>query len=320
MLKAATSQQESNSEIESGQKVSGARVMVRVGLVAVTVALAIGLLTLFVSRPAAKSPHLAQSQLVAEIAAIPGTTPITPPPPAMTPATTAPLPTTPRTPVSIAAPTTVPIPTVITGTVRDASGDPVSGAYVVGLNSLDVAVTNAQGQYSIPCASEPLVASEWLLPIQRDSGGGITYGSDSTNYGPPPTSSGAGYSFSGGATDADSAAPVPCGQTTDFVLNTGGNVDIQFVDSSGNPVTDQSLPIDNLYLPGLDQFAGLETAPLTSEGFQDVDQLAAGTLRIDEVSANLTCTGQGVVDEPSSAVITVTVVPGTTVPVICTVS
>lgn len=235
------------------------------------------------------------------------------PPPPTTPSTTAPA-------------------NVITGTVVDSSGQPVAGAYVIGLDSLTVARTNASGQFTMSCEmtsngvtetrSEPLVAASWLIPVQLgNSPGGITYGTGTTNYGAPPTTAGLGYAFSGGAADAASAAVVTCSSPPQrFVLGAGGGVDISFVTSSGAPVTTdpQGIPIDNLYLPGLGQSAALETAPLTG-GRQIVQQLAGGTLYIDGTSSTLSCTGPGVVADPSRAGADVTVTPGETTQVVCTI-
>jgi serine/threonine protein kinase len=245
--------------------------------------------------------------------------------------TTPPTTVAPLTPTTLVAPTTLPVivppvsppttvvpaaPTTVTGTVKDSSGAPVANAYVLGLNSLAVARTDASGRYSIPCKSEPLVAATWLLPVVSGPGA-QTFGQNTTSYGPPPTTPGLGYAFSGGASDADHATVQGCGNAVDFVLRDGGNADIQILDASGAPVTGSNVPPDNLYLPGLSSHAALETAPVAADGHQLVDQLGGGVLRIDGTTSTLNCTGSGVTPDPSIAGATVTIAPGATVSVTC---
>jgi hypothetical protein len=219
---------------------------------------------------------------------------------------------------------------VLTGTVDDSSGRPVAGAYVIGLDSLTVARTDASGQFTMSCQlvangisgnrAEPLVASSWLLPVQPTGQGSYGYGHNTTLYGPPPTGAGLGYAFSGGSDDATSASIVSCGSPAPhFVLDPGGGVDIEFVDPSGAPISESanSIPVNNLYLPGLGDHAALETAPL-SDGHQLIQQLGAGTLRIDGTTTTLSCHGAGVVPDPSVAGADVTIVPGATTKVVCT--
>jgi hypothetical protein len=259
----------------------------------------------------------------------PATTPPDTLPPATTtlpPATTAPPTSSPTSP-----PTSAPTPGgVISGTVDDSSGQPVAGAYVIGLDSLTVAQTDASGQFTMSCLltangisgnrAEPLVASAWLLPVQPSGQGSYAFGRNTTIYGPPPTAAGLGYMFSGGSLDAANAAIVSCGgPPPHFVLGTGGGVDIEFVDSSGAPLADNAatVPVDNLYLPGLGDHAALETAPL-SGGHQVVQQLGAGSLQIDGTTTTLSCQGPGVVPDPGVAGADVTITPGMTTKVICT--
>ena len=226
--------------------------------------------------------------------------------------TAPPPPTTLRSP----PPTTSP-PSAVSGVVRDGSGQPVANAYVIGLNSLTVARTDTSGRFSMPCSSaEPLVAATWLLPVES---GGSRYGQTTTMFGPPPTTPGLGYSFSGGASDAQQAAAVACGtQSTNFVLAGGANVRIRILDSSGAPlVTKSGIPPDNLYLPGLGDHAALETAPVTADGFQRIDQIGPGVLHIDGTNTFLSCTGPGVSPDQSIAGATVTVTSGATIDVVC---
>jgi hypothetical protein len=219
---------------------------------------------------------------------------------------------------------------VLTGTVDDSSGRPVAGAYVIGLDSLTVARTDASGQFTMSCQliangisgnrAEPLVASSWLLPVQPTGQGSYGYGHNTTLYGAPPTGAGLGYAFSGGSIDAASASIVSCGgPAPHFVLDQGGGVDIEFLASSGAPLTESAngVPVDNLYLPGLGDHAALETAPL-SDGHQVVQQLGAGTLQVDGTETTLSCQGAGVVPTTSSGVVDVTITPGTTTKVVCT--
>jgi hypothetical protein len=168
--------------------------------------------------------------------------------------------------------------------------------------------------------AEPLVAAPWLLPVEPTGQGSYAFGSNTTAYGPPPSTPGLGYSFSGGAPDAPGARVVTCsGPPVNFVLNPGGAADIRIV-SSASPAAGNAtqLPFDNLYLPGLGDHAALETDPPTSDGHQLVYQLGPGTLRIDGVTGILHCTGAGVTPDPSVAGADVTITSGHTTMVTCT--
>lgn len=201
--------------------------------------------------------------------------------------TTAPAPTT-----TVAAAATGSSPP-ISGTVTDSAGHPVAGAYVIGLDSLTVVRTDSAGRWSMPCQitanamtgnrTEPLVAATWLLPVEPAGGGGYSYGANTTKYDAPPTTPGLGYAFSGGASDAAHAKVITCsGQPVDFVLPLGGGADVQFLDQTGHPATQfAGPPVDNLYLPGLGTHAALETAPLTSDSHQIIQQLGPGMLNLD---------------------------------------
>lgn len=218
---------------------------------------------------------------------------------------------------------------LLTGVVRDAAGDPVPDAYVIGLESLTVVRTDSAGRFSMPCVlstrgeagrrAEPLVASTWLLPVETPGDGSYALGENTTNYGPPPSAPGPGYSFSGGATDASRASTARCdGHTFNFFLHPGGNVDIQIFGPTGKPVASSVLsPPDNLYLPGLGKYAASETAPLSSDGRQVLSELGSGVLRIDGTTATLDCSGRGVAPDPADAGADVSVVAGQTVSVIC---
>jgi hypothetical protein len=197
----------------------------------------------------------------------------------------------------ISAPTTVAANTggvaPITGRVNDSQGHPVPEAYVIGLQSLTVVRTDSAGRFSMPCMvaegattarrTEPLVASTWLLPVIPTGQGSISVGRNSTAYGTAPTAPGLGYAFSGGAADSAHAKVVTCdGQPADFVLPPGGGADIQFLDAAGSPVTSfPGPPVDNLYLPGLGDHGMFETAPLSSDGHQVIQQLGPGILNLD---------------------------------------
>jgi hypothetical protein len=245
------------------------------------------------------------------------------PPNSTTPTTTITPPTTTSTSTTTSTTTTVPPTTVAqsgttSGTVTGPGGQPVGGAYVIGLDNLAVAVTDANGDYSMPCVSQPLVAASWLIPIDSPSpgtSGGYAYGTDTTSYGAPPTSSGPGYVFSGGASDISTASTVTCdGQPVDFQLPQGGAVDITWSGSAKGTTP----PIDNLYLPGLGHQAALETAPVSSSGQQVIDQIGPGTLQIDEVSTPFSCTGPGTTAD-GQAIFSVTVTAGQTTSVTCTI-
>src|ERR1019366_1744270 len=102
---------------------------------------------------------------------------------------------------------------VTAGTVTDPNGKPSSGAYVIGLNNLAIARTDAAGHYSMPCVQQKLVGATWLLPVDSPRpgvSGGFGYGTDTTSYGSPPTAAGSGYVFSGGASDLSAATTVAC--------------------------------------------------------------------------------------------------------------
>ena len=231
--------------------------------------------------------------------------------------------TTTTTTTTAAAP-----PEVITGTVSDSAGNRVPGAYVIGLDSLTVVRTDPSGTFSMSCdltshgvagrRAEPLVAAAWLLPIVPAGEGSAAQGQNTTSYGPPPTTPGHGYAFSGGAPDAADASIVSCdGRSVDFTLGPGGNADIQILDPAGDPVASSAIPPDNLYLPALGNYAALETAPLSADGHQLVSQLAGGVLRIAGTAGALDCTGPGVVSDPGAAGADVTITPGQTTSVTC---
>jgi hypothetical protein len=123
------------------------------------------------------------------------------------------------------------------------------------------------------------------------------HGHNTTNYGFPPTGPGLGYAFSGGASNAQDAKVVTCnGQPENFVLQPGGTADIQFLSASGAPMSSSpagTIPVDNLYLPGLGKYAALETAPLSSSGQQIVSQLAPGVLQLSWTMSSFDCSGSG---------------------------
>lgn len=252
----------------------------------------------------------------------PGTPPVPATTPATTPAGSSPPPTT-----AVPVPTTVPPAPppgrhgrVTTGVVSGPDGKPLAGAYVIGMDDLAVATTDGSGRYSMPCVHQPLVAATWLLPIDKPRpgrSGGWLFGVDTTTYGPPPTSPGPGYVFSGGASDLSGAVTVRCdGKPVDFQLPASGNVEITWRTASGADGSGTSDPIDNLYLPGLGTQAALETAPVSSAGTQVVDGLDAGSLRIDEVAASFSCTGATATGYGAE----VTVVAGRTSDVTCTIT
>ncbi len=169
--------------------------------------------------------------------------------------------------------------------------------------------------------SEALVASTWLLPVEPAGQGGYGYGRNTTSYGPPPSTPGLGYAFSGGAGDVTRATIVTCdGHAADFVLGAGGSADIQLLDGAGAPVSSSGSTIppgQPVSLPGLGDHAALETAPISADGHQLLSQLAAGTLHIHGTASTLTCSGSGVVANPSIAGADVTITPGHTATVIC---
>lgn len=219
--------------------------------------------------------------------------------------------------------------TALTGRVTDSAGNPVAGAYVIGLDSLTVVQTDSSGQFSMPCElstngvegsrSEPLVAASWLLPVEAPGQGSYALGRNTTDYGPPPSTPGPGYVFSGGAATAAGATPASCnGQAHDFVLGPGGSVDVQVLDHSGNPVSSSvEPPPDNFYLPGLEDHAALETVPLSANGHQLLAQLGTGELRIDGTNSTLDCSGPSVSSDQSIGGADVAVVAGQTVDVVC---
>jgi len=171
------------------------------------------------------------------------------------------------------------------------------------------------------CAAspEPLIAATWLVPVAHSTGGGVAYGRDTTSYGPPPTTPGPGYIFSGNVSQLADAASPACDSRVDFHLPTGSSVTISWQGAGS-----AALPIDNLYLPGLGQAAALETEPLNAAGQQVVDQLGSGSLQVDGVSTSFECSGPGVsgaqaiwhvaVTAGQSAAITCTTVPLNTSP------
>ena len=248
--------------------------------------------------------------------------PVIPPTVTTVPATTAP-------PTTLAAGTSGP---PITGTVTDTGGRPVPGAYVIGLNSLTVVQTDSSGRYSMPCRvtegaisgfrSEPLVAAPWVLPVIPAGQGSYAVGVNTTKYGPPPTSPGPGYVFSGGSPDAVHASDVTCdGHPVNFVLPAGGGADVQFLNANGSPVSPsqfQGPPVDNLYLPGLGEHAALDTSPLSTDGHQVVMQMGPGTFGLD-VLYPMTCTEAGTQLFPDGAAkgLGVRIVAGLVVHVTC---
>jgi hypothetical protein len=238
------------------------------------------------------------------------------------PTTTTTSPTTSTTSTTAVTTTTVAPSGTTSGTVTGPDGQPVGGASVIGLDNLVVAVTDANGDYSMPCVPQPLVAASWLIPVYTPSpgtSGGYSYGTDSTSYGAPPTSPEPGYVFSGGASDISAAATVACdGQPVDFQLPQGGAVDITWKNITYSESAQGTTPIDNLYLPGLGRQAALETAPLSSDGQQVIDGVGPGTLQIDGVSTPFTCTGPGTTAD-GQAIYSVTVTAGQTTFVTCTI-
>ena len=181
-------------------------------------------------------------------------------------------------------------------------------------------MTDSQGHYSFPCHGEKLLASSWPVGIYPPNlGGGPVPGSA------PTRDPGPSYTFSGGATDITHAAIVKCdGQPVDFVIPEGGTVDIQFDASLLVPRVPQ-IPPDNLYIPGLGAQASIVIAvigdginpPAVGNDHQIISRLGAGVLRIDGTIATLSCTGNGVTNDPTIAGATVIVIPGQTTFVFC---
>jgi hypothetical protein len=247
------------------------------------------------------------------------------------PSTTTPIP-------AVTAPKATPNPTIATttttiastpatvGTVTDAAGNPVSDAYVIGMTDLSVARTDADGHYSMPCTVQKLVAATWILPVMTAGTTALSYGHNTTEYEPPPVTSGSGYVFSGGASDVSQASPVACdGNPVDFRLPVGGTVDITWVigsgsgDDSGTTTTTNTSPqkpADNLYLPGLDSQAAPETAPVSGTGHQIISQLGPGAIRVDGTGTPFSCSGIGVAGTGSTFYVTVSV--GAITSVTCT--
>lgn len=211
------------------------------------------------------------------------------------PSTTAPPTTAPSatTTTGIAPPATT-VPTItgtgITGTVTGPDGQPVAGAYVIGVNSLSEVRTNANGQFTMACspAPQPLLAASWLISLAAVNGAKAGTFNPATSQRPPSTP-GPGYVFSGGRATLAGATTPACGSTVDFALPAGASVTIDWHGPMPSPA-----PVDNLYLPGLGPAAVLETQPLDASNQQVIDQIGPGMLQIDEAGASFSCSGPGV--------------------------
>jgi hypothetical protein len=193
------------------------------------------------------------------------------------------------------------VASTVSGTVTDASGSPVAGAWVFGLVSRTSVQTDATGRYTMPCQSQPMAASGWLLPATTTSGTYVQGGA----AGGIPSHPSLGYEFSGGGFDESAAASISCdGQPVDFQLPAGATVTISFVDASGSPysLNDPAAgPVDNVYPPGvgIDEasspgsrglgFFAFDVPPTVNGNQQVLGGLDAGTLHLGGPS-NLTCT------------------------------
>lgn len=246
---------------------------------------------------------------------------VTPVDPSTTPPTTPPV-TTPSVTTTTLAPT-------VTGTVTDQNGNPIAGASVIGLANLAVATTDTSGNYSMPCTNQALVASSWLLPMDAPHpgpSGGYAYGTDTTLYASAfPSTPGTAYVFSGGTTDISQAVPLACdGLPVNFTLPFGATVDLFFVDPSGAPypvsMKGTGTPVADIYIPGLDTRAAIETPPSTGSTNEEIlNRLGTGDLGIDETLDYLSCTAPGVPPPAEPGNNLIPVVAGQTVTVTCTV-
>jgi len=219
------------------------------------------------------------------------------------------------TPVTLPPTTTTTAPPVVTGRVTRAGGAPVAHAYVIGLDDLAVATTNARGQYSLPCTGQPLMASPWLVPVTSPSGATVA----GSVPGHVPGSPGPGYGFSGGTTDVSTAAPAACnGKPVNLHLPPGATVVITFLGSGGAPYSPTpGQPVDVVTLPGLSGRAAPTSPPLSAGGVQTLSQLGTGQLGILATTGQLACQGGGLVSAAATPAVVVTTVAGRTLNVKC---
>jgi hypothetical protein len=219
---------------------------------------------------------------------------------------------TPPPGTSVAAPPSPAQAPTLSGRVVTAGGAPVPDAYLIGLDTLAVSRTGADGSFTIPCPGEPLAASTWLLPVIAPGNHptGYVKGRDTTDYPPVPGAEDAGYVFSGGASVATASVPACTGTPLTLTLPPTATVTVRF---SG---TGPGGYADTLELPALDPQAARDTAPVAGAQ-QTLSGLAAGTLTISGDTQALSCSGPGVSPDPVALGATVAVTSGEQVTVSC---
>ena len=166
-------------------------------------------------------------------------------------ATTNPAPET-TVPAAAATTTTQP-PNTLTGTVTGPNGQPIAGAYVIGLDNLQYVTTDQSGHYTMTCAKQPLMASTWIPWLDNASQPGLAQPQPAegylgksvwtTNGQPPPA--GPAYTFSGKAGTANTATIPTCGSTpVDFQLPESGSIYLTSTTVSTPTTTVPMIPPD----------------------------------------------------------------------------
>jgi hypothetical protein len=215
------------------------------------------------------------------------------------------------------APTTAPIP-MLSGRVTRAGGAPVPHAYVIGLDNVVLATTNVKGEFKMPCTGQSLVASPWLMPVQSTGGTTVSGAAGTT-----PNTLGQGYAFSGGVSDIDKAARVPCdAKRYDIRLPLGATVAINLTAPGGGKFTPTpgAAPADAFSLPGFGGRADLVGAKVSSAGVQILSQLGAGELTLHVAHGTFACRGAGVNPTTPSTSVGIATAPGRLVLVKCQMS
>ncbi len=171
--------------------------------------------------------------------------------------------------------------------------------------------TDSNGQYSMPCANQPLMASDFVpmlhLPGQPNADNETDlnfYSGDVHNEFSP---SSLGYVFSGGAQSVDGATVVPCGTSpVNFQLPLSGRIHMNyttiFTTTTTSPLYSPDWPGDvywKLIYPGLASQEALSGVGyvLTNPG-QTFYSLNPGDAVIS--GSFMACSGPGVAGSPDS--------------------
>ena len=215
--------------------------------------------------------------------------------------------------VASAAPTPTPTPPMRHGTVHDSAGRPIAGVWVTPLSDLSAAhVTNSAGEYTLPCTTSPLVATDWRIPGSSAAPGEAFSQLPGLGH---------AYAWTGGGATMQEAAPLPdsCGAAVNIVMAPGAAIDVRLQHADGSAYS----PVvpDDLFQIDLAGFGTVlqstDAARWDATGYFHLSGLRTEQDYLDPVFNNWKCSGlSGPVK--NGAYLPVMPTSGSTTTVICT--